>query len=134
MRTCTHCKIEKTDDQFHNKKNGKLYICKECRKIYIRKHYKRNKKKYLENLSNRKNELKEWFNEIRSKMSCKICGEDRWWVLDFHHRENKKESVPLLVHKGASKHTIVEEMSKCDVLCSNCHRDLHYRERKAVHA
>lgn len=94
----------------------------------IRDHYKKNKERYLENLANRREELANWFKEYREKLSCKVCGEARYWVLDFHHKRDKETEVTKMLHSGFSKEKILEEIDKCMVLCSNCHRDLHYQE------
>lgn len=78
---------------------------------------------------NRANAVK-WFDEFRKKLSCIKCGEDRWWVLDFHHRDpsTKEGNIAKLKYKLGRK-KMMEEVNKCDVLCSNCHRDLHYQEK-----
>ena len=39
----------------------------------------------------------------------------------------KKDSISILINT-ASKKRVQEELEKCIVLCSNCHRDLHYKE------
>lgn len=53
-------------------------------------------------------------------------GEDRWWVLDFHHTspDEKEGSISNLVD---SPNKLEKELEKCIVLCSNCHRDLHFQ-------
>ena len=35
----------------------------------------------------------------------------------------------LLLIKQSNKLKVIEEIKKCIVLCSNCHRDLHYQEK-----
>jgi hypothetical protein len=65
------------------------------------------------------------------KISCGICGESRPWVLDFHHRDpkEKKTGITGAIVLGWSLERIMEEVRKCDVICANCHRDLHWKER-----
>ncbi len=67
-----------------------------------------------------------------AKVLCAECGEDRPWCLDLHHinPDNKRFS---LSHNGGrySLQAIAREISKCIVLCANCHRDLHYKKSYA---
>ena len=74
--------------------------------------------------------LREWFIEFKKELKCEICGEGRYWVLDFHHIDPTKKDieVSILIRKGSKKKAL-EEIQKCKVLCANCHRDLHYNER-----
>lgn len=56
---------------------------------------------------------------------CKNCGETRFYVLDFHHADpNKKEFDWENIH-FKNEIEIYKEISKCSVLCSNCHRKIH---------
>jgi len=63
---------------------------------------------------------------------CLHCGYNKHpCAIDFHHRDPKTK-VYLL--SQISMHTkdidiIKREIDKCDVLCANCHRILHYNER-----
>lgn len=41
-------------------------------------------------------------------------------MLDFHHFENKKFNVGLIV----SMKFFIEEIKKCTIICSNCHRGI----------
>ena len=60
--------------------------------------------------------------EYKAELSCKVCGESDPVVLDLHHRnpKSKKAAVSNLFQRSAK--TIAEEIFKCDVICSNCHR------------
>lgn len=49
-------------------------------------------------------------------------------ALDCHHRAGveKRDSVAQLISDGCSMDELYEELSKCDVLCANCHRKEHF--------
>jgi hypothetical protein len=65
------------------------------------------------------------------KLACTKCGYDKCVAsLDLHHRNpSEKEHNPskMLTH---SKDKILNEFAKCDLLCANCHRELHYLSRR----
>jgi len=48
-------------------------------------------------------------------------------VYDFHHKEDKQEHVSVLIHNNRKLETILNEASKCELLCSNCHRMRHFQ-------
>lgn len=104
--------------------------CKKCHIVYRRNHYLKNKQKYIDKASVYRTNFWKWFNDFKPSLICSNCGENRHWVLDFHHLDsNKKDkSVSVLVN-SCSKKKVLNEIKKCTVLCSNCHRDLHYKEK-----
>jgi hypothetical protein len=67
---------------------------------------------------------------------CNNCGikpSEEWPVVcfDFHHCDGKKEhNISVLINTSKRNKTIIEnEIKKCIILCSNCHRKLHaYRK------
>jgi hypothetical protein len=65
---------------------------------------------------------------------CEICGYNTCVAaLDFHHKDpNQKDFTiagKLRNHKLLSAE-IKRELDKCQLLCSNCHRELHYSSNK----
>lgn len=44
-------------------------------------------------------------------------------VMDFDHKTDKKFLVSRAVAKGVGLWTLNTEISKCEVVCSNCHRE-----------
>ena len=56
---------------------------------------------------------------------CQECGEDRPWLLSFHHKDqNEKEFI--IAKKKSYRWSIIEkEILKCDLLCERCHREIH---------
>ena len=59
---------------------------------------------------------------------CKDCGKRYpYYVMDFDHVEGVKSfnlGTVLARQCGASK--VIEEIVKCDIVCSNCHRERTY--------
>lgn len=78
-----------------------------------------------------KNKIKETnrslVQQIKESKPCSVCGETRFYCLDFHHRnsDTKKDTVCNLIRHGYSTEIILEEIQKCDIICSNCHRKEH---------
>ena len=63
---------------------------------------------------------------------CSMCGEMDIRCLDMHHRDPSTKLFTLSMSNWArSMKSWVEEVAKCDVLCSNCHRKLHYDNTKS---
>ncbi len=62
---------------------------------------------------------------------CQNCGYNKnLSALEFHHKipESKKFQLDQRSLSNSSMKLIIEEFEKCDVLCSNCHRELHSPE------
>lgn len=76
----------------------------------------------------RKQRLRERFAEYKASLSCEVCGFSHPAALDFHHRDgdDKQVEVAKMITWGNSWETIMAEVAKCQVLCANCHRILHY--------
>ena len=58
---------------------------------------------------------------------CQQCGENRPAMLCFHHRDPSQKELNLDARRfGNTKYeTLKEEIDKCDLLCHNCHQELH---------
>lgn len=106
-------------------------VQKKKNKEYQKKHYQQKKQYYVDKAKERKNFLKNYIERVKRLAKCKTCPESRWWVLDFHHRDEKDFGISGCIRRGMSVERIKDEIRKCDILCSNCHRDLHYQERIA---
>lgn len=60
---------------------------------------------------------------------CEKCGYcENLGALDFHHKDPNEKENQLDVRKlsNSSMDWIMKEFDKCLVLCSNCHREVHY--------
>lgn len=63
------------------------------------------------------------------KAGC-ACGEKHIACLEFHHKDRtQKEGNLAYAFRSWSDERLAKEIEKCVVICSNCHRKLHWRER-----
>ena len=71
---------------------------------------------------------KEWLDS--QKTACSICGEADIVCIDFHHKDSTQKDANLSVAVAHwSIKRLQNEMQKCIMICSNCHRKLHAQER-----
>lgn len=58
---------------------------------------------------------------------CLKCGNDKIYLLDFHHRNPLEKDGDLSdFSKGYDLTNFFNELDKCDLLCANCHREFHH--------
>jgi len=135
MKTCTKCHRVKPESEYYtqDKTTGRLHAeCKACyaeqRKSYAAMHYLKYGDKYRERARIRRARIKK---ELRLKISdylryksCERCGENDLIVLDFDHIDprNKTSSIARMLTNGLEWELIMSEISKCRILCANCHR------------
>ena len=61
---------------------------------------------------------------------CQICGYNKCHAsLDFHHLDPNKKDINFYNFKSKFSKKLKTELDKCILLCSNCHRELHYNEK-----
>ena len=138
LKKCQICKLDLPEDDTHfasrHDRGKKQYQsnCRECQKKYRKEHYLNNKEKYIKKAKTYRETFTEWIVDYKKNLKCEICDEDRYWVLDFHHKDPKEKDTEISVLiKSCNKKRILDEISKCMIICSNCHRDLHHQERQA---
>ena len=103
---------------------------------YQKKWYAQNGKNRKQQVRERKRNIKQRMQDYKRTLCCMECGfsgAESPWALEFNHRDpsTKREIVSYLVSHGYGWSTIMEEVAKCDVLCANCHRKLHFLEMEA---
>ena len=138
LKKCQICKLDLPEDDIHfasRHDRGKKQFqsnCRECQKKYRKEHYLNNKEKYIKKAKTYRETFTEWIVDYKKNLKCEICDEDRYWVLDFHHKDPKEKDTEISVLiKNCNKKKLLDEISKCMIVCSNCHRDLHHQERQA---
>lgn len=101
--------------------------CKYCNREYIYVRDKGHKKTYCNSCGvNRRR-----FGVKRKMVSykggkCIRCGYNRCLrALEFHHRNPNEKDLAISRSYCRRWEVIRQELDKCDLLCSNCHREIH---------
>lgn len=91
-----------------------------------------NRNKATVNAINKKNRQKAygWVKSYKQDHPCP-CGEAHIAALDFHHLDPSQKEIRITdaAMRGWSIEKLKNEISKCIVLCANCHRKLHWNEK-----
>ena len=100
--------------------------CIECHKIYATKIQRRNQHHITERaLRQRYERKKKAVDYLGGK--CSICGYNKFLAaLTFHHNggEEKERDISRMLDWSWEK--LKQELDKCDLLCFNCHMELHW--------
>jgi hypothetical protein len=135
QKKCSKCNETKPIGDFFVKQKsaGRMHSqCKDCykqhRRTYYYKHYLKYGDEYRRRAKRRRESLKDIFRtniiSYLSNKKCEICSESDIRVLEFDHLDplDKRFSVSQAVKLGYSWDDAVKEISKCRILCANCHK------------
>ncbi len=129
MKTCSSCNKEYREEYFSYKiksNQTRQSQCKFCTRIRIRNHYDKNREYYLLKARKRnlgvRSEVQEYVAKYLMLHPCVDCREKDILVLEFDHKGNKFKDVSEMVSGYYSLDKVINEISKCEVRCANCHR------------
>lgn len=99
--------------------------CRQCRSVYKKRHYRKNKARYAAQAAESKGRIKtlrtEWLLDYFMLHPCVDCGESDPVVLELDHLGDKRFDINYaLYHRSWSD--FLAEIAKCEVVCVNCHR------------
>ena len=100
----------------------------EFRKEYDRKRFQNNKEKRNSQNRARYSRIKKQVDDLKSSSGCSRCPEKNPVCLDFHHLDPSVKEIEIgnAYRLGWSFEKMQEEISKCIILCANCHLKEHY--------
>ena len=115
MPNCSTCKVELTEDNAYKKGNRLQSYCKPCHNKLFQARWQQRK-----------------IDAIAYKGGkCKVCGYSKYYgALEFHHRDTTEKEFDWRKMRLVSKDKLTQELDKCDLLCANCHREVHYEQRQ----
>ena len=119
-KKCTKCGkiLPITDFNWRDKTKGtRRADCKYCHSQYMKDAYAK-KQKEIQNL--------------KSQYKCAKCGDNRGYVLDFHHIDPSQKDVEVsrMISNNYRLDKVYNEIQKCICLCANCHREFHFLEKE----
>jgi hypothetical protein len=112
------CKIcgETNSDLFYHHKDGRVrYRCKKCDNKETIKRFRSYKKSAVEYKGGK----------------CSRCGYNKCLgSLDFHHSDPNQKDPDWKKMRNWSLDKIKAELDKCELVCRNCHGEIHYDDFK----
>lgn len=74
-------------------------------------------------VAKQKAHLHKYLRGIKENSPCVDCKiQYPYYVMDFDHVRGKKHANVMELVQTLSKKKIDEELAKCEIVCSNCHR------------
>jgi hypothetical protein len=137
MKKCCKCLNEKPLDEFTNRaasSDGKHSRCKTCTRSASMQHYLKNRSYYVEKQRKRRLYLHKKIKKLIRDRKAKPCMDCKktypHFVMDFDHVSgNKKFAIANTLRYTDNIELLEEELSKCELVCSNCHRFRTYERR-----
>lgn len=111
-KTCVKCNTLKPLSNFYYRsdRNTPHSYCSSCMKEDVTERSHLSKKFYVDALGNK----------------CSRCNQSYdYKSYDFHHIEPEHKDFTLRDHKLATHTKIIQELSKCVLVCTNCHGEIH---------
>lgn len=125
---CNKCKETKDLINFSknkSKKDGLASSCKECTRKMQNNYYKNNPQYYKDKARKKVKDIKEFLKNLKNLTPCFDCGISYpYYVMDFDHLKDKLFVIsdPKTIN-NFSLSKIKVEIEKCQIVCSNCHRE-----------
>jgi hypothetical protein len=93
-----------------------------------KRRYEETKHLWRERQAKNRKRARDHIWSIKTQSKCK-CGAKHPAVLDFHHQDPSQKEVGIheMIQDKWSIARIGKELAKCVIMCSNCHRILHYQ-------
>lgn len=133
LRQCKKCLETKPLSDFVKSKActyGRAHTCKLCNWKIRAPEYKKTRKERA-NYENKKNREKKSYMVNKMGGVCADCNKSYPdCVYDFHHLNPSEKDFKLSAVRSMDFDLIDRELSKCIMLCSNCHRVRHWLPRE----
>lgn len=127
MKKCKKCNENKDESEFHKhtaSKDGLQATCKKCRNITAANYRDGKREESAQYAKQYRGERKSILDSLKNSpcMDCKNTFPP--YVMDFDHRDPKSKfgNVSRMLATGCSLEQVMAEVSKCDLVCANCHR------------
>jgi hypothetical protein len=122
LRRCGRCRHELPLECFNRLGDGHQWWCRTCFAAYFRARGDLHRDQSKAAKRARIHSLRAHVLEYLRGHPCVDCGESAPVVLEFDHIGEKTAGIAALVAAGATLAALKEEMSRCEVVCVNCHR------------
>ena len=128
MKQCSVCKEFKELDEFYKaarRKDGRQSACKGCHAVQADNSMKKKPEKYSAIRRQSYKKAVARYKEWKEHYSCSFCNEDESVCLELHHKDPSQKEFQISKLRNAKWEKFIDEVNKCVVVCSNCHRKIH---------
>lgn len=64
-----------------------------------------------------------FIQENKNNRPCADCGMSYpWYIMEYDHVRGTKSGTLTKMYRTHTMEEIIEEIEKCDIVCSNCHK------------
>lgn len=112
---CSKCNVDKSEKEFYFKSTEKRWHCY-CKKCLNQFQMERWKQRKIDAVAYKGGKC----------IQCGYC--TNYASLEFHHRNPEEKDYDWNKLRLRSWVSIVQELDKCDLLCRNCHGEVHNPE------
>lgn len=105
------------------------YKDKEKQRLAQARYYQENKKQINASQNLKRNKMRRYIQEVKESVPCMDCGiQYPHYIMDFDHRPGtlKLFNIGSELSNMSSFEVLKNEIAKCDIVCSNCHRHRTY--------
>jgi hypothetical protein len=143
MKLCRACGATKPIDEFsimYKRTGARRADCRVCCNLLKQKWQRENGKDAYQRYKagsaawkwKHMHVVRDTVNKLKSE-PCTDCG-NRFnpWVMDFDHLDGKTKigNVATMIRQARPLAAILEEISKCELVCANCHRNRTYQRQE----
>jgi hypothetical protein len=121
-KRCGRCRRDLPLSAFNRAGEGRQHWCRECFRNYFARRGDLHRAQSGAALARRRARARRHVAGVLAQRRCGDCGIDDPVVLEFDHVRGKTCAIAELIASGARPATVDEEISRCDVVCCNCHR------------
>lgn len=89
------------------------------------RYYQKNKERFADHRKANRSRARQFILDYKKDNACVDCGECYpHYVMDFDHiTDDKDRNISRLINAQASNARLLIEIAKCELVCSNCHRE-----------
>lgn len=127
MKRCPRCKTTKPLTDFHKsrlRRDSVQSICIKCRAEIDRERYERTRGTQARRQTKRefKRSRSDWLRSLKAGRPCTDCGKVLPpEAMQWDHRPGTEKIGDVSTLTGLSMQRILDEIAKCDLVCTNCH-------------
>ena len=137
--------VPKNKQAQHKYADPKPYrTCKMCKKPVPKENFWKDKSQW-DGLETRCKTCSVWRTKYQRRLTQKLkiidylggecvkCGttlkDIHWSAFDCHHKDPSQKTINISQIKGMLWEKVKPEVDKCELVCSNCHRELTWGEK-----